>query len=47
MGHYRLVSILARVPNIRTFRTMQDDSCMKVQEIRKCMVVLFNIMTHQ
>jgi len=25
---------------------MQDDSCTKVQEIRKWMVVLFNIMTH-
>ena len=45
MGHYRILSILARVHNIATFMTMQDDSCMKEQELKKWMVVLSNIMT--
>lgn len=46
MGHYRLASILARVHNVATFLTIQDDSCTKVQELTRWIVVLFNIMTH-
>jgi hypothetical protein len=39
--------VLARVHNIETFVAMKNSSRKKVQEVKKLMVVLFYIMTHQ